>query len=115
VWTDLRAVSFVDSKHGWVAGQWGVVLHTEDGGRKRRRQDSGANYSLYDICFLNRDVGWAVGSNGHGDSVLIHTRDGEFGWRPQPARCSNTLFAICFANQLSGCAVGGFGTIILYR
>ena len=35
---DLNAVYFTDSKRGWVGGDGGLVLHTEDGGRTWSRQ-----------------------------------------------------------------------------
>ncbi|HEX5707189.1 MAG TPA: hypothetical protein VFX96_07830, partial [Pyrinomonadaceae bacterium] len=35
---DLNAVYFADSKRGWAAGDGGLVIHTEDGGRTWTRQ-----------------------------------------------------------------------------
>ncbi len=37
----LRALTFADDQHGWAAGELGVILATDDGGRSWRPQRSG--------------------------------------------------------------------------
>ncbi|MGA2256876.1 MAG: hypothetical protein ABSG53_19670, partial [Thermoguttaceae bacterium] len=37
----LRAITFVDDRHGWAVGQLGLILASNDGGQTWRRQRSG--------------------------------------------------------------------------
>src|ERR687897_293025 len=48
---DLNAVYFTDSKRGWVAGDGGLVLHTEDGGRTWSPQRVETRDGVNDIYF----------------------------------------------------------------
>src|ERR1700742_4151922 len=54
---DLNTVYFVDSKHGWVAGDGGVILYTGDGGVSWTPQHTGTSASVNDIYFRNKDDG----------------------------------------------------------
>ncbi|MDQ3684857.1 MAG: hypothetical protein M3430_04560 [Acidobacteriota bacterium] len=59
---DLNAVYFSDSKRGWTAGDDGIVLHTEDGGRTWARQLIDTTDSINDIYF--RDKGRRLRARG---------------------------------------------------
>lgn len=106
---DFRSVHFLDRKQGWVAGEvnlpvmnpesvapfpvsFGVVFHTEDGGRTWKCQypyrlwtDSDGKLQprvprINDIFFLNERQGWAV---GEGFYYLV-TEDGGATWKEMP-------------------------------
>jgi photosystem II stability/assembly factor-like uncharacterized protein len=66
------SIDFIDSEHGWVAGDAGV-LHTIDGGRTWRGDKFRAGckdyYRLQDMhpastFFLDREIGWLFFSSG---------------------------------------------------
>jgi photosystem II stability/assembly factor-like uncharacterized protein len=88
----LTSVSFVDDKQGWVAGHWGVVLHTEDGGEtwKLQRQDISVDQPLFSIYFSDRNNGLAVGLW----SLALRTTDGGATWTavkvPAPSGADKT-------------------------
>src|SRR5918911_41231 len=60
---DLNAVSFVDQKHGWVAGDGGFVSHTVDGGATWAPQTVATKDAINDIYFRNKDNGYLLAGN----------------------------------------------------
>ena len=74
----LTSVSFADSKNGWAAGQWGVILNTSDGGEtwKMQRSETAVDRPLFSILFIDKDHGWAVGLW----SLILETHDGGRTW-----------------------------------
>lgn len=52
VTANLRAVSFIDPQHGWIAGERGIVLRTEDGGAKWLAKPLPSKLDLHAIFFL---------------------------------------------------------------
>jgi len=73
---DLNAVSFVDSRHGWAAGNRGVLYRTSDGGDTWRLVHLQPSGQLQSVCFSDRSHGWAVMSH----VALLATTDGGSTW-----------------------------------
>jgi photosystem II stability/assembly factor-like uncharacterized protein len=65
-------VHFVDVQVGWVVGEEGTILKTNDGGVNWTPQVSGAPWAHESVHFVNEKVGWIVGKNG----TLLKTVDG---------------------------------------
>src|SRR3712207_3735083 len=57
---DLNAVYFSDSKRGWVGGDGGLVLHTEDGGRTWAGQALETKESISDVYFRDKEDGYLL-------------------------------------------------------
>lgn len=76
----LTAVCFVGERIGWAAGQWGVVLRTDDAGEswKVQRVDTSVDQPLFSVHFKDAEHGWAVGLW----SLMIATTDGGSSWAP---------------------------------
>jgi len=64
--------SAVFSGWGWIVGQNGMILRTEDIGQTWMPQESLTGYDLNAIFFSNLDKGWAVGNF----SVIRRTENG---------------------------------------
>lgn len=68
----------------WIAGEGGIILSSTDAGVSWQLQNSGTQNNLNRIQFLNRDNGFAMGS----DHILLHTSNGGFIWNadsvPEP-------------------------------
>lgn len=75
----LYAITFTDADHVWLAGEFGVIMASSDGGRTWHGQVSGVESTLFGIHFSNLENGWAVGL----DEVLLHTTDGGTTWQRQ--------------------------------
>ncbi len=74
---NLNAVYFNSSQNGWIVGEFGLVLHTKDGGRTWVSQRYGGDFpQLYAVKFLDDRRGWAIGQAGS----FIQTRDGGQRW-----------------------------------
>ena len=56
----LRALHFADSLTGWVAGDSGLILYTNNGGLDWIEQQSNTNNNIKDIFFLDENRGWAI-------------------------------------------------------
>lgn len=97
----LLGVKFVTPKKGWVVGENGAILYTEDGGASWQAQESGTEETLTNIAFVNEKVGWAVGAQGR----ILHTEDGGKTWISQ-VETEAVLKNIFFINGKEGWAIG---------
>ena len=74
----LNVIYFIDSTNGWVIGDEGKILATEDGGVSWFPQNSGTTNRLTSIYFINNENGFACGYN----RTLIYTNDKGNTWSP---------------------------------
>jgi len=105
---DLNAVYFADSKRGWVGGDEGLVLRTEDGGRTWEQQPSGVADGVNDIYFRGKEDGYLLAANR-----VLATEDGGRTWRPSvsfaPADFNGAtpeLYSVRFTSKRRGWMVG---------
>ncbi|MBX3747275.1 MAG: hypothetical protein KF833_18355 [Verrucomicrobiae bacterium] len=105
---DLYAVHFADEQRGWVVGDGGVILRTEDGGATWRRQMSGTDADLRSVSTVDGTNGWAVGWDG----IVLRTADGGATWGAQTSGIRERLLSVAFADGQRGWAVGEAGTIL---
>lgn len=76
----LYGVSMADASKGWVVGQEGTILRTEDGGltwtaQTTNKQEEGTH--LFSVQALDANTAWAVGDWG----TRIYTDDGGKTWQ----------------------------------
>jgi photosystem II stability/assembly factor-like uncharacterized protein len=99
---NLNSVFFVDQQFGWIVGEFGLILHTSDGGRSWSAQRYGKDLpQLYAIAFLDGRTGWAAGQLGD----LVVTSDGGVHWRPIEVDAETDLYAIALKGK-QGMIVG---------
>jgi photosystem II stability/assembly factor-like uncharacterized protein len=60
----LLAVEFIDANRGFIVGQSGTLLRTENGGDTWTQMDAGTNRDLHAVDFVDEDTGAVVGSDG---------------------------------------------------
>jgi photosystem II stability/assembly factor-like uncharacterized protein len=99
----VNAVYFVDSLHGWAAGN--AFFHTTDGGQTWIQDNDFG--TIYDLFFLDTLHGWAAG-NG---SVNYYTTDGGLHWKAVSAPGGFTMGSIWFTDLLNGWSVNIGGQI----
>jgi photosystem II stability/assembly factor-like uncharacterized protein len=129
----LFSLDFVDRSHGWAVGDKSIALETFDGGtnwilrkittaqqKNARPEDAIASEDpvLYDVKFLDGDVGWICGEFGK----LFHTVDGGKTWAGQEQSLLGqdiidildipTFFGLDFTDKSNGVAVGLEGKIV---
>ena len=103
----LLGVKFVTPQKGWVVGEHGTILYTEDGGENWEAQESGTEEDLKSVTFMNEKIGWAVGNGG----VIIHTADAGKKWERQ-GNAKDHLHIVFFINEKEGWIGGGIGTFL---
>ena len=76
----IRAVQFLDDRHGWVAGMQAFLARTADGGASWESVATPIVGSdrphFWDLSFVDDQAGWVVGEEGS----LFSTADGGRTW-----------------------------------
>jgi len=101
-------ISLVDSQKGWAVGDYGLVAHTEDGGKTWNRQQCNTEAPLYSVDFVDENNGWIVGKF----AKVFHTSDGGTSYSEQKTPVEEDLFDVSFVDAQNGWIVGTFGTIL---
>lgn len=105
--TALKDITFIKSK-GWVVGDDGLILYTNNDGFVWLPQRSNTREHLHSINFVTPLMGWVVGDNG----TILATSDGGISWRQQKAPCFEHLYDVHFINTQEGYITGGSGVIL---
>lgn len=105
----LLDVAFSDSLRGWVVGDGGVILRTEDGGRRWARQGLAGEH-LYGISTPSPDCALVVGRGG----LVYRTEDGGEHWQSVGAG-SRALRGVSFVDSLDGWVCGNAGALFRTR
>ena len=106
---ELYSVYFLDANLGWVSGQYGLILHTADGGKTWKTQYSRTKANLNKIFFVSPTVGIAVGDEG----TLLLTQDGGKTWARETSGTDKNLRDISVTEDKLF-AVGEDGIAIAY-
>ena len=97
---------FLDSDEGWIAGDYGFVYHTEDGGETWECIEVGSEETEFsDVFFVSKSIGWVQGVKGE----LYGTLDGGRSWRPLSFSIPGEgwfIISSYFLNRNEGWAVG---------
>ncbi|MDY6863882.1 MAG: YCF48-related protein [Thermodesulfobacteriota bacterium] len=118
----LMKVFFLDKSKGFVVGSEGTILRTENGGASWRQvpldwigllpetllERGTTTLNLYDIFFIDKVRGWAVGDFG----TVIYTSDGGDNWEVLQIGLFPHFFTVYFRNGLEGLAAGQNGLFL---
>ena len=113
-WESYYAVAILPSGRAVVAGDKGVVMATNDGGRTWTRQElkKGPKYfDLYSVAFSSDGShGWVVGDDG----VIFRTEDGGASWRALngPPGLKSALLKVAVADAQHFCSGGEHGVLL---
>jgi len=99
-------VAFIDDKKGWIVGNFGLGLKTEDGGLGWEKKSFSEEAFLKDVYFAGQK-GWVVGERG----VILHTDDGGDNWKEQTSN-GESLLSVFFIDENKGFTAGSDGTIL---
>ncbi len=103
----VRAIQFLDARRGFMAGDDGLLLATQDGGRNWLRVSVPAKEHLTGMSWVG-EQGWISGYGG----VVLHSEDGGKTWTAQTTGVTQALEGIYFVDANHGWAVGWIGTIV---
>jgi len=106
----LTTVQFVDAVHGFVTGEFGIVLYTNDGGSSwQRARELPDSFYAQAAHFTDRNTGWVVGLNG----TIWYTNDAAQSWQKESNGNDAPLYGIDAIGDVL-VAVGDNATV-LYR
>jgi len=97
----FRAITFLDSRRGFIAGDAGTLLATEDGAETWRQVPLPTQENLTSIHFVG-DLGWLAGWSG----VILHSDDAGKTWEQQQSGVRQGLDGIFFVDADHGWTVG---------
>lgn len=117
-----NAMYFSDVNNGWIVGDAGKVLNTND---------SGANWNLVTnsginpnnrsktVFFLDANNGWVSSKDNSNNPYIQHTTNGGVSWETQFTPFSdpngnNAIFSVFFINAQTGWITGDYGRIAKY-
>ncbi|RMG66620.1 MAG: hypothetical protein D6715_06515, partial [Calditrichaeota bacterium] len=105
----LNAVFLLNADTGFVAGDGGTVLVTEDGGQSWQPLNTGTGTNLLDLYFFDRLHGLVIGGQG----LVLRTEDGGQTWTQANTGVLDNLLAVSFAPGGNG-IIGGLSQTLLY-
>ena len=59
--THFTDIHFANSTHGWIVGEKGFIVHTNNGGKTWNRQEVATEEDLKAVYFTNLKYGWVAG------------------------------------------------------
>jgi photosystem II stability/assembly factor-like uncharacterized protein len=108
---DLNAIYFVSRDRGWVVGDSGQILHSEDGGDSWQLQRNPAQADLSALHCPVIDTCWVAGDEG----TLLRTIDSGRTWLKVNSPTTKNLHSVYFLSQGIGWVAGEGGTILHTR
>jgi photosystem II stability/assembly factor-like uncharacterized protein len=88
---NLNALSFISPQTGWIVGEYGLVLHTTNGGQTWNSQRYGRTLpQLFGVEFYDERTGLAIGQEGN----LLKTMDGGKNWQEINTGTKKGLYGI---------------------
>jgi photosystem II stability/assembly factor-like uncharacterized protein len=105
---NLYGVSYADPDRVWVAGEFGTIMASTDGGQTFHQQHSPIESTLFGVHFSDAQHGWAVGI----DAVILRTEDGGANWTIQTPPVRQQSFYDVFVDGQRGWIVGSAGTVL---
>jgi photosystem II stability/assembly factor-like uncharacterized protein len=104
----LMDIDAMDENFGWVVGENGLILSTQNGGQTWSVQAIDTKRKLNGVYFITSSIGWVVGDNG----VIARTSSGGARWALLQNTSTENLNSVYAISQLVGWAVGNAGTIL---
>jgi photosystem II stability/assembly factor-like uncharacterized protein len=107
----LYSVTFAGPDHAWVAGEFGTILASDDGGATWHQQNSSVETSLFGVSFADAQRGWAVGM----EATVLATIDGGTSWRKVAVETPKGFLLSLYDVQVRGnygWAVGNSGFLL---
>ncbi len=111
---DFYKCHLIDTVYGWAAGDSGIIVHTSNSGSNWIVQNSGIQYQIDDIFFINERVGWAIANDFlFFGTTILRTTNGGTNWTnsryPDTTKVFNTIY---FLDSITGFLSGYTGQIL---
>ena len=109
----LRAVVFPDDQRGWIAGDNGLLLHTNDAGQTWLKVHDGGGYRLTDVHVQANGLGWALGEAEDSRRMVLAAKNASDAqsWRELPHHVAPWWFLL----GIPGFILAGFLNVWAWR
>ncbi|MCF6268376.1 MAG: YCF48-related protein [Melioribacteraceae bacterium] len=106
----LNKIFFVDSENGWVVGDSGKIIYSNNGGKTWQNQNSSTKNKLISIFFIDSQKGFITGYN----NTLLSTQNGGNTWKSHNVPSNNsTIFSnIHHDNDYNILFISNYGEIL---
>jgi photosystem II stability/assembly factor-like uncharacterized protein len=104
----FNGLHMVDATTGWICGENGLLLKTEDSGTVWGSIAINTTTTLNSIYFINKNVGWTCGNNG----TIAQTTTAGTSWFFPVTNITENLNSISAVNANSAWSVGDGGVIL---
>ena len=84
----LNSVTFGDNQHGWIVGEFGLILATADGGKSWKRQRNPVGKLMFNVQAQDARKVLAAGADG----TLVETQNAGASWTLVPTGESFHIF-----------------------
>lgn len=105
---NLFSTCLATDEVGWVVGELGRILRTEDGGKTWTRQHAGVKKPFLTISCIDERRAWVGGKSG----FLYRTTDGGATWEALSSGTKKHIFDLQFRDARHGVAVGDWGLLM---
>lgn len=102
-------IKFLDDKIGFITGNKGLILKTQNGGINWTKVSTNTNEIIFDLAFFDSQRGVAVGWNG---TILTTTNGGNTWIKLNAFPTDNYLKSVDLTEKGNGLIVGGNGTVL---
>ena len=97
----MYGVDLISKDIGMIVGYAGTIFKTTNGGNNWVSQQKGITNDLNDVCFIDKNYGWAVGGN-----AILTSSNGGKNWISQIIDSTMSLNAVSFTDANNGTVVG---------
>jgi photosystem II stability/assembly factor-like uncharacterized protein len=112
---DFNGATMADAGNGWAVGvdnstanQYGIIIHTTDGGQTWTKQGPGYLPKFYAVTCTDANHAWAVGNTG----AIRVTSDGGATWVGQSQPLGEQCWGVAFSDSLHGWVACGNGVCL---
>ena len=104
----MHAVAFADGARGFIVGEKGIILRTDDGGKTWKDQETNVKTNLFAISVATREEVMIAGDQGR----ILATKDGGLNWETQPTATSSPLYGVAYRGGSEAWVAGRGGSIL---
>jgi photosystem II stability/assembly factor-like uncharacterized protein len=108
----LKSIAAVAPDNVWFCGQYGLIMKYSDGGKAIQHQLSRVSELLSDICFVDKDHGWAMSNES---DLVLRTTNGGADWIGTHSGDSGTPTSISFIDTSTGWLLTNSYTVVLHQ
>lgn len=102
----LTGVCFIDVNTGFIAGKFGTLLKTTNGGDVWEKLDYSAKDSLESLVFVDANTGFVVGISTSCEGIILRTTDAGTTWDKYISGANDKLVSMHFIGPQKGYVVG---------